>query len=195
MGVTAVEPTDGRRLRREHNREAVIDAVVELFASGRYEPSSAEIAEQAGLSSRSLFRYFDDVDDLTHAAIERQLGTALPLLHLGVPATDSLNRRIEALVSSRLRLYAAIEPGARAARICAHRNPVVARQVADSRRYLRKQVVELFAAEAAGRDDVLAAVDALMSFETFELMRHHQRLGAAAMKRVLTQALSQLLDG
>src|SRR5438128_1011303 len=69
---------DGRRLRREQNREAVLDALVELFAEGLYQPSANDIAERAGISPRSLFRYFDDIDDLNRATIERQLAAARP---------------------------------------------------------------------------------------------------------------------
>ena len=48
---------DGRRVRREQNREAVLDAVVELFHEGSYQPTTDEIAIRAGLSPRSQFRY------------------------------------------------------------------------------------------------------------------------------------------
>jgi AcrR family transcriptional regulator len=66
--------TDGRRLRRHHNREAVIDALPGLFDNGIYRPSAAEIAERAGLSPRSLFRYVDD------AGAERAMVAALRVL-------------------------------------------------------------------------------------------------------------------
>ena len=49
MTDTALE-VDGRRLRREQNRESVIDALIELFGEGVYQPSSADIAERAGIS-------------------------------------------------------------------------------------------------------------------------------------------------
>ena len=50
---------DGRRERRAGNRQAALDALVELFGDDRFQPSTAEIAERAGISARSLFRYFD----------------------------------------------------------------------------------------------------------------------------------------
>ena len=75
---------DGRRLRREQNREAVIDALVALFEEGSYTPSSNEIAERAGISPRSLFRYFDDVDDLNRTAVERHINTHRALFDVAV---------------------------------------------------------------------------------------------------------------
>jgi TetR/AcrR family transcriptional regulator, regulator of autoinduction and epiphytic fitness len=165
----------------------VIDALVELFHDGVYEPGSALIAERAGLSPRSLFRYFDDVDDLTHAAIDRFMGEARPLVDLGIGDGAPLAVRIERLVDSRLRLYDAIAPGARAARICAHRNKAVAKQIHDSRRYLRGQIGHLFAPESPD----VGALDALCSFETYELLREHQ--SKQKVRATLIDALTALL--
>lgn len=191
---TADQVVDGRRLRREQNREAVIDALVALFHEGIYQPSSAQIAERAGLSPRSLFRYFDDVDDLNHAAIDRQLAAARPLLDVDAHPDDPLAHRIARLVEARLRLFEAIAPGARAARICAHRHPVVADQVHDSRAYLRAQVRRLFARELdRSRGALLPAVDALCAFETYELLRGDQRLSRTKTAAALEAALASLL--
>jgi AcrR family transcriptional regulator len=188
MGVTAPELLDGRRVRRQQNREAVIDALIELFQQGIYEPGSALIADRAGLSPRSLFRYFDDIDDLTHAAIDRQMAEAMPLVDVDVDIAAPLPVRIERLVESRLRLFEAIAPGARAARITAHRNAVVAQQVHDARHYLREQIRRLFGADLTH----LAAVDALCSFEAYELLRE-QRLSRPKIAATLVAALTALL--
>src|SRR4051794_15362530 len=124
---------DGRRLRREVNRDAVLDALAELFHEGVYQPSSNEIAERAGISPRSLFRYFEDVDDLNRAAIERQLEAARPLLDVGVAPDAPTAEKIERLVEARALLFETIGPAARAARVGAHRHPVVAAQLRDAR--------------------------------------------------------------
>src|SRR2546430_12570469 len=108
MAASSVaDEVDGRRLRREQNRQAVIDALVELFDEGNYGASSAEIADRAGLSPRSLFRYFDDVDDLNRAAIERQLADARPLLDFGIGPDAPTDAKIERVVARRMRLHEA----------------------------------------------------------------------------------------
>src|SRR3546814_12280183 len=75
--------TDGRSLRRDRNRMAVIDAVLALYDSGNLAPSSDNIAERAGTSVRSVFRYFDDVDDMLRAALGRQQERLEPLWQNG----------------------------------------------------------------------------------------------------------------
>jgi AcrR family transcriptional regulator len=177
---------DGRRARREQNRAAVVDALAELYAEGTYEPSAAEIAERAGLSPRSLFRYFDDVDDLNRATIDQQLDRARPLLAVPATADDPTATKVDRLVEARLRLYEAIAPAARAARVGAWRHPVLAEQIASTRSYLRHQLERLFAPEldalGPGRAPAaLAAMDVLCSFEAVELLRDGPEPPAAAL--------------
>jgi AcrR family transcriptional regulator len=195
VGTTAAaEELDGRRLRREQNRENVIDALLELFGEGVYQPSSNEIAERAGLSPRSLFRYFDDVDDLHHAATRRQLRRARPLLDVAVVPDAPTASKIEQLVQARVRLYEEIAPSARATRVCAHRHPLVAKELRERRAYLRRQLGRLFAPELEGSDGaVLPALDALCSFEAYELLRHDQGLSRAKAAVALTAAVTALL--
>ena len=54
----------GRRARRERNRTAVIDAMFELIAEGKVPPPAEALAERAGVSVSSIFRYFDNLDEL-----------------------------------------------------------------------------------------------------------------------------------
>jgi AcrR family transcriptional regulator len=192
-GVTVIDAdVDGRRLRRTNNREAVLDALGELFAEGNYQPSTADVAERAGLSLRSLFRYFDDVDDLYRAAIERALDAARPLLDVGVAAGAPTDVKIERVVAARMRLYDEIEPAARAARGCAHRHEVVAAQIAESRSFLRHPLATLFAPELRAAPPRLAAVDVLLSFESHPLLRRAHRLSRPKTAAALTGALRAL---
>jgi len=194
--VTQVdEEVDGRRLRRDQNREAVIDALLALFGEGVYEPSTNEIAERAGLSPRSLFRYFEDLDDLHRAAAVRQLRRARPLIDLGVDASSPTATKIDHLVKSRLRLHEEIAPAARAVRVCAHRHAVLASELRTNRTYLRNQVRELFAPELAGAGaGLLPALDVLCSFESYELLREAHGLSRPKIEAALHTALTALLD-
>jgi AcrR family transcriptional regulator len=198
-GVTGVtganDEVDGRRLRRERNRGAVLDALVELFREGDYHPSSNDIAERAGISPRSLFRYFDDIDDLNRAAIERQLAAARPLLDVGVGSDAPTAAKIEGLVAARMRLFETIAPAARSARVCGHRHPVIAAQLRESRSYLRHQVGRLFARELEGaRAALLPTLDVLCAFETYELLRFDQGLSRSKTRSALVGSLTTLLD-
>ncbi len=185
---------DGRRLRRDQNRDAVLDALLALFREGRYQPGTAEIAARAGLSPRSLFRYFDDVDDLHQAAASRQRLLARPLIGLGVDPDQPLADKIRTVVRARARLFEQIGPAGRALRACAHRHEPLAAELARNRAFLRGQLAAVFAPElAAGALAVLPALDVLCSFESYELLRHDQGLSRVRAEAALTDAIGTLL--
>ena len=188
------EEADGRRLRREHNREAVLDALASLFAEGIYIPNANQIAERAGLSPRSVFRYFDDIEDLHRAVISREIDAALRLVDLSVGPDAATPEKIEAMVNMRVALFEAHAPAARAARVFVQRHDVIQRQVRRSRAFLRRQLVEFFAAELEGRDAVLPAIDMLCSFESWDMMRTDQGLTRAQTVSALRTALTALLS-
>ncbi len=189
------DPVDGRRLRRDQNRRAALQALVELFAEGTYAPSMAEVAERAGLSPRSLFRYFDDVDDLRQAAIEHHLELAAPLVRLDVGPEAPTADKVARLVASRMALYETVRPAAHVVRINADRHAAFAEQLHSSRRFLRRQVQRLFAPELSGPRAALApAVDVLCSFETYELLRVERGLSKPKTAAAVSTALLALLD-
>lgn len=189
---------DGRRLRRDRNRQAVVDALLELYAEGDLDPSAAEIAQRAGLSPRSLFRYFTDVDDLCRVAVSRQLSRVGHLADLTVAPDAPATERIAALVASRLALCETIGTTGTVARMRAHFQPVIAAELTRSRAVLRDQVADLFASELESRDAdeavrTVAAIDVLLSYEAHRLLRMDQGLEPEQVEAVWSDALTALL--
>lgn len=190
---------DGRHRRRERNRAAVVDALLALYREGNLEPSAAEVAERAGSSSRSLFRYFDDVDDLCGEAIRRQEAQVRHLVELDVRADAPLADRIAAIVTSRVTLFEAIGPVGQVARMRAPFQPLIAAELAQGRTFLRNQVKKLFTtefdrADAAAAGSLLSAVDVLLSYESYQMFRGPQGHSRAGAEVVLEQTLTRLLD-
>ena len=73
-GLTALDRPDGRHLRRDRNRDAVVAAAITFVAEGESQPTAAMIAERSGRSLRSVFRYFADLDDLLVVAVAGFVG-------------------------------------------------------------------------------------------------------------------------
>lgn len=195
-------PTDGRRLRRDRNRDAVVRALLELYNEGNLAPSTEEVAARSGVSARSLFRYFDDSDDLSQAAIAQQQENVRHLLPIAADPDDPFADRVAALVHQRGELFEAIESVATVSRLRAPFQLVVADRLTQGRAFLRHQLQVLFAAELAaltadGAATRLAAVDVATSFEAWRLLRDDLRLSrpraAAAMATTVT-ALFHLPD-
>jgi len=191
--------SDGRRQRRDRNRDAVVHALLELYNEGNLAPSVDEIAARSGVSARSLFRYFDDVDDLCRAAIEQQQQAVRHLVAIDCEPHQPLSERAAALVRQRAELFEAIESVATVSRLRAPFQLVVADGLTEGRSYLRAQIAALFEPElgslppavAAGR---LATADVLTSFESWRLLRDDQRLTRAKASTAMTEALTALLS-
>lgn len=189
---------DGRRRRRDGNRLAVVDAMLDLYQEGNLRPSVAEVAGRAGLSPRSLFRYFADVDDLSRVAVERQLERARPLYGLDVAAGAPLGERIAAVVAQRIRLFGAVAPAATVMRLQAPFQTALATELRRNRSMLREQLRATFAPELAAMGptaagEALAALDVLCSFESVQLLREDQRLAPGSATAALTAALGAVL--
>lgn len=190
---------DGRTARRDRNRDAVLDAALELFAEDALEPSAAQIAERAGVSLRSVHRYFDDMSSLARAAIERNLERSAPLFAAAEESVHGeLRDRVEHLVGARLALYEEMAPLMRATRRRAGSNPVLAERLALTRDQLRAQVEQVLAPELSAmatsqRRDIGAALDVLLGFDSFEHLRRVRGLGRAATTRALVRATTTLV--
>lgn len=199
-GAVAAKPEALRVFRSDalRNRDAVVDALLALYREGNLAPSSAEVAGRAGISPRSLFRYFADIDDLCRAAIERHQAAVAPLLAIAAAPEAPLALRIEALVEQRRRLFEAIGAVGAVSRLRAPFQPIIAAELANGRSYLRHQVRRLFAAELAALGPeqgaaTLAAIDVLCSYESYQLLRHDQSLSRPRTAATLTSAFTALL--
>ena len=191
-------PPDGRNLRRDRNRDAVVTTLLDLYREGDLSPSADTIAARAGISVRSLFRYFDDAEAMVRAAIARQQEHLAPLYALDVPPDLPLTERVERFVAARVRLLEGMGEVGRVARAVATRQPLVLAELARVRGTMRRQLVAVFADELDAlpvdrRRTAVAAADVVTSWESFDLMLHDQGLSRADAAAAMTAALMALL--
>ena len=170
-----------------------------LYALGNLDPSSDQIAERAGLSPRSLFRYFDDIDDLVRVAVARHHERVLPLAELDTTASAPLDERVRRLVVQRLRLFDGIASVGTVSRLRAPFQPLIAAELATARGFWREQLRKLFAPELRALDSataisVVASIDVLTSFESVQLMSEDQKLSASAISAALAHSITALLS-
>src|SRR5690349_10559438 len=118
-GTSQAEPTgavaaDGRIARSQRTREAVVKALLALLSDGNPRPTAREIAERAGVSLRSVYVHFDDVEDLFCEAA-RQEGQAIAGLLRELPTDGPFDARVDAFLDQRVRVFEALAPVRRAA--------------------------------------------------------------------------------
>jgi AcrR family transcriptional regulator len=193
----APAPRDGRNARAERTRLAVVQAMLDLIGEGDLRPSAARIASRAGVSLRSVFQHFDDMESLLATVAGLQLARAFSDAR-PVSAELPLPQRIEAFVAQRARLLERISPVRRAALLSEPFSSAVAGRLAWVRRRGRRDAEQVFASElahraAADRRDVVDALTVACSWSTWEALRAHQGLSPARARRVIVRTVTALL--
>ena len=70
-GLDSIVPkVDGRRLRSERTRQALIEAFMRLLRRNPTMPKADQIAKEAGCSVRSVFQRFTDLNELSLATAD-----------------------------------------------------------------------------------------------------------------------------
>lgn len=175
----------------------MLDSVVALIAAGET-PTTAEVAADAGISERSLFRHFESRDGLFDAAIDRLQETLAPLV-VSVPPDGPVGARLERLVEVRSALYEAMTPMRRVAPVYARRSARVGQRMAETRRWFRDEVATTFGPElasrrGAARRDLLDQLDAALSWEAWDHLRTADVPVARTRRLVLRTAAAVLAD-
>lgn len=191
---------DGRTARRLRGRAATIEAVLSLFEEGELRPSAETVAERAGISVASLFRYFDSLDDIHRAAFDTRMAETRQLARVDDLAGLDLEGRVAGFVSGRLDAYGAIAGVGRMLRARAVDNPGVADALEWARQEWLEQVQKVFADELSDRDPVAAdglaaAIDAVTSFESWDVLVHLRGLPLEVVGAHWRTAVTALISG
>jgi len=191
-------PIDGRTARRDRGRIAVLEAALELFEEENLEPNPEQIAQRAGVSTRSVYRYFEDREELVRAVIAHQQLKVLPMFHIENIGLGDLSSRISRLVDSRLRVYDAIGATARAMTIKAASDPVIGEQVRFRKSVFREQIDVNFAQEfeqmtPTQHSKSLNAIDVIAQAESLDRFQVDLDLSVAETRELLATSIAALL--
>ena len=195
MSASAEPITDGRSLRRARNQDAVVEAILALLMDGQARPTAQQISARSGVSMRSIFRLFDDMEALHRAAIARQEERIASLLTT-LPSEGELAERVRLLVDNRAEIFEAISPVRRLGVQLAAQSTTISTELARISEFFRGQVATVFAAEIAGKvesDVALEATDVATSWETWDRLRVGQGLSTAQAADVVAVIVTAVL--
>jgi AcrR family transcriptional regulator len=188
-------PADGRVLRGARNHELIVQAVYDLVRSGNVDPSIEEVASQAGVGTRTIFRQFNDLETLSRSLGERVVAEITVLIEL-TPPSGRLIEDLRGLIARRARVYEHVTPFRRAGRLVRHRVLFIQEQDALMARMLRAAVESVLAPHGLDKQrDLVEALDVLLSFEAWDRLRDQQKLGVKRAEQVLLGAATALVQG
>lgn len=189
---------DGRVQRGARTRASIVGALLDMLSDGLIEPTSQQIADRAGVSVRSIFQHFEDIeslyDDMARAQAERTRA-----LFETLDTDGDLDTRIDQLCSQRSTLYEHITPVRHALGTRARTSPAIGRRLDETSVLLRSQVEQQFAPDldavrASARPQMLDALDLLWSFDSWDRLRTVQGLSVASAETTLSVVTAQLLS-
>lgn len=193
-GAGSDTTVDGRVLRGERTRAAIVEALLGLLADGELHPTARQIAQRAGVSVRSIFQHFDDLEGLYGDLVKVQAGRVQPLVE-DLRAEGSLDERVEALATQRAALFEAIMPMRHALGTRARTSPALAGRIRALSDQLHDQVRAQFAPELVGPDaeHLARALDTLCSFDSWDHLRGYHGLDVDAATAALRTSVRLLL--
>lgn len=183
---------DGRTRRRERNMTAVLDAVIELARSGELDPTSEDIAAVAGISHRSIYRYFENRLELFDGAVGRMVETIEDELFFASVGEGSFDERVIEFVEARLAAQTSLFPLVRA--VTSHVGELsTSSALAALREALRTQVTLQFATELADLDArsqrlVTAVLDTMFQCEAIDALER-----SIEHRHEMSEALSHMI--
>lgn len=114
MAAPRQHNTDGRIARGERTREAIVAAHSALLREGVLKPTGKGIAERAGISLRTVWLNYKDLEALLAATTRHWLDADLEL-RVVIDPDLPLDERIEAYVAMRVSRLEHLAPAARSA--------------------------------------------------------------------------------
>jgi AcrR family transcriptional regulator len=180
----AARRPDGRRLRAEASRARITEAVIRLVGRGEVQPTAEGIAAEARVSLRTVFRHFDEMENVyleIAAVIEARAQPVIdrPFEAKGWPAV------LDELIERRAEVYEIVAPFKRALDV--HRVRSKALTEANGRIHeLSRTLLRHYLPEEITVDpERFEAFDLLLGIETWLRLRDLQGIEVADAKALL----------
>ena len=189
---TAIDVTDGRRLRSRDSKRKIVTAMLELVREGRIAPTAEEVAQRANVGLRTVFRRFKDMESLyaeMSVAISEQVA---PIIDEAL-ANDDWIGNLQQLVARRARVYEIVMPYRVAADVLKFQSTALLthhRQIVSDE---RKRLLSVLPQTVMDDQALIEALEAILSFDMWNQLRNDQRLSASEASGVVKRIVTSLL--
>jgi TetR/AcrR family transcriptional regulator, regulator of autoinduction and epiphytic fitness len=187
---------DGRTARAVRTRSAIVDAHLTLLRDGDLRPTGERIADAAGVSLRTLWTNFKDMETLFAASGRRLIQLQLDA-YQPIPTSLPLLDRVDAFCVQRATMLEILAPAARAA---VTREPFSAQLRRNRHIEISRVTVEistLFATELAGagaaRTELRDALVMVATYAAWSALREQLSLGVDEARAVMRRTIAALL--
>ena len=182
---------DGRRERSATSRRRILAALVELLESGEPSPTAESIAARAGVSLRTVFRHFEEMENL-HLEIAAMVFERIrPMLEQPLENTQWPAVLYES-VKRRSRLFEAIAPYKTAMDVHRHRSQLLADKHRRVSELSQEFAMAFLPAEVKDDPQLVELLLLILSIETWQRLREQQGLSPAEAEAAVTRAAAAI---
>ncbi|MEZ5938255.1 MAG: TetR/AcrR family transcriptional regulator [Hyphomonadaceae bacterium] len=186
------EREDGRRRRSNRSRVQIVEAMLHLIRSGDMMPSAAEVADAAGVSIRTVFRHFEDMDSLYREMSARVEAEIMPMVREPFGGATWLDQ-LDELLARRAHIYERIMPIRTAASLRRFRSAFL---MEEYRRFLQieREGLESVLPKSIRADRLtMSGLEVTISFQAWRRMRQDQGLSAKDAEAVMRRIVDLLI--
>jgi TetR/AcrR family transcriptional regulator, regulator of autoinduction and epiphytic fitness len=195
--VSDGEPADGRAARSHRSRRAIVDAMRSLHAEGDLRPTAPRVAERAGVSLRTVWQQFADMEALLVEANRRDDEIMRSLMEQ-IDPDQPLAARVVLFTGQRARILEQMTPSWRAARIYGPFSEELTRNKVRTLAMAKADLETVFApelTELAGtkRQQLLDGLHAVSIWSFWESLRTELSLDPGQAEELLRGTFAALL--
>ncbi len=185
---------DGRRERSADSRRRIIAAMVELIESGLPAPTAEMIADRANVSLRTVFRHFDEMENLYLEIAAIVFDRVKPYLESPIR-----NRNwpdvLDEIVDRRATFFEEIAPYKTAIDVYRHRSNALAAQHRRISTMSRDMLTATLPKEVVADSIRFELYVLLLSVESWQRLRDQQGLSPLDARETLRQAIYAVAAG
>jgi AcrR family transcriptional regulator len=194
--IEASNRIDGRSARSERTRRAIVAAHLALIDEGDLKPTGERIAERAGVSLRTLWTNFKDMETL-FAATGALVKERQDAMYRQISAELPLTERVDEFCQQRSEVLEMLAPSARASQL---REPFSTQLRINRQKNIgraRKQIEEVFDTElamaGAGREQLVNALTVACTWSAWSMMRDELHMSVEDARDVMSRTVAALL--
>lgn len=183
---------DGRRLRSDRSRRAIIEALFELMREGEMRPTAADVADRANVGLRTVFRHFEDMESIFEEMTDELKTVIMPRVLAPFVATEWREQLLE-MADRNADIYEDVFPMQVALVIRRFQSDFLTQQYKSEVNLLRSSLKSFLPKPIVQDRALFAAIEVNLTFATWRRLREDQHLSVKRAKETLRLILTSLV--
>ena len=183
---------DGRQARRALSRQRIIEAAIQLATEQGLEPTADRVVELAGITPRTVFRHFEDMEALQRE-IFADFQAQSEALRVSFDPQRCWREQLDELVIRRTGIFERHTRHLLYAQAMRLNSSVVEADVQAYFQRMRKSLKQRLPAEFVSERSAFAAVEAVLGWELWLRLRRDQKLSVKQARAVVQNLVDAVL--